>query len=92
MNRKKAFYAVCLLDIVEIVLLTVLSFKVSKHFGKTMPNKGLCYKYLYDLGYALKNVPWQEILVYAFVPLHWFAMRMILKIKKNGKSAWELLK
>lgn len=91
-NRKKAFYVVCILDIVGIVLLAVLSIKVCVHFGKTVPNKWLCYKFLYYLGYTLKSVSWQAVILYAFVPLHWLAMWMILKIRKNGKSAWELLK
>lgn len=89
-NQKKAFYAVCLLDIVEIVLVAYISSLVLLHF-KSRPPKP-CYNYLYDIGFALKKVPWQKLVVYASVLLHWFAMWMILKIRKNGKSAWELLK
>ena len=99
-NKKKDFYAVCILDIVEIVLIAILGSLISNNKAYPILPKITSMVFWKDPGYVLvrsfgiafNKVYWQIFIVPLIVPLHWFAMRMILMIKKNSKSAWELLK
>lgn len=89
-NKKKAFYAICLLDVLQVICIYIIA---TSTYNKNYAYQSLIYGTLNDIGAALTRQPVVYISVMLlFIVLHCVAMWGILHLKKNNRSAWSMLK
>ena len=90
-GRKSCFYAVCVLDVMEFILIRVISHSIfvkSVTIGK--PFTTATYETLRVLGGMMER-PLCLLLFIALLLLHVALMRAVLQLKKNGRSAWSMM-
>ena len=90
-GNKKCFFAVCALDIIELILIGIISASVYSRFNSYHFTTRL-YIILQDLGYSFVKVPFHVVIMALMAVCHCCLMRVVLMIKKEGKSAWSVLK
>lgn len=97
-NKKKAFYAICALDVVEIVtVLSIVSGIYEKYISRLAPQGKVYTSHIYstlnDIGLIFDaRVGLSIFAILVLYMLHCVIMWSVLQLKKNNMSAWSLLK
>ena len=91
-GKKSCFFAVCALDVVEFIFISVISRSI---FNKAIAlGRGnfstATYETLRVLG-GWMDEPWYLLLILALLAAHAALMWGVLRLKKNGISAWSTL-
>ena len=91
-GRKSCFFTVCALDVVEFILISVISRAI---FNKAIATgrghfSTATYENLRILG-GWMDQPWYLLLVLVLLMAHVALMRGVLQLKKNGASAWSFM-
>ena len=90
-GKKSCFYAVCVLDVIEFILIDVISrsiFLKSVTIGKAFTTA--TYESLRILG-GMMGRPLYLLLFLALLLAHVALMRAVLQLKKNGRSTWSTM-
>ena len=93
--NKKAFFVLCLLDVVEILLVCAISQRINgyaevhHHAFRTFP-----YTYLNGLGWEIRSRGFGVVafLMESFALIHIAAMSAVLFVKVKGERLWDKMK
>ena len=86
-GNKKCFYAVCVLDVLEFILIDIISRSI---FAKASHFVTATYENLRILGGWMER-PLFLLLWLVLLMAHVALMRAVLQLKKNGRTAWSTM-
>ena len=89
-NMKKAFYAICLLDVLQSICISILGYGIHM---KSYDYQYKIYSILSSLGSLQVNQPFTYFMIVLLsVVMHCYVMYSVLQIKKGNVPAWSLLR
>jgi hypothetical protein len=89
-KRKKIFYGICGLDVLEAIFICAISTKVG---AINYPYQTAKYQLLDKIGDTINYYPILAIAsIAALIAIHCYAIYQILKLKHNGVSIWDTMR